>query len=169
MSVILKIKILIFLISISYFLTILEGKTINSNINILTDHQNHSGHSIADQVEIIFPNLHESLPTKQQTRLKKDPKFLSEQVEVFSKKNQTYKSIPGQTDGEAVDGKPMKFVSSRPLFVYRNEARKKQQQQQQHYGNEIVYSDRDHSYPYPYPFSYYTSHGVFHYHPYGRY
>lgn len=156
--------------SITYFLTMPEGKSLNSNSTIITDHQNHTEHSIADQVEIIFPNLLQPLPTKQHNRLKKDPKFLSEQVEVFSTKNRTYKSVPGLIDGETFDGKPLKFVSSRPLFVYRNEQRKKQQQQQQqqYYGNEIIYSDRDPSYPYPYPFSYYTHHGVFHYVPYGQ-
>ncbi len=141
-----------------------NGMFIESNTNT---HQNHSSEhsSTADQVEIIYPNLRQSHPTKQENRLKKDPKFLSEQVEVFSKKNQTYKAV---TDEETFDGKPLKFVSSRPLFVYRNEQRKKQQQQQ-NYGYEFGYTNNNHvdnTYPYPYPFSYYTSHGVFHYYPY---
>lgn len=151
-------------------MAMVQGKFIDSNPNIITNHQNHSEPSIADQVEIIFPNLQRSLPTKQKTRLKKDPKFLSEQVEVFSKKNQTFNTVPESLDADNSDGKPLKFVSSRPLFVYRNEQRKKQQQkEQQNYGYGFGYTNELSSYPpYPYPFSYYTNHGVYHYYPYGR-
>lgn len=151
-------------------MAMVQGKFIDSKPNIITNHQNHSEPSIADQAEIIFPNLQQSLPTKQKTRLKKDPKFLSEQVEVFSKKNQTFKTLPESLDADNSDGKPLKFVSSRPLFVYRNEERKKQQQkEQQNYGYGFGYANEHISYPpYPYPFSYYTNHGVYHYYPYGR-
>ncbi|KAJ6642371.1 hypothetical protein Bhyg_07319 [Pseudolycoriella hygida] len=85
-----------------------------------------------DQVEIIFPNLKQSLPANQKNRLHKDPKFLSEQVEVFNKKNQTFKVVPETLDAQNSDGKPLKFVSSRPLFVYRNDEKKKQQQNHGH-------------------------------------
>lgn len=153
-------------------LIMVEGNAIESHTNIINNnHPNHSEPSIADQVEIIYPNLQQSLTINQKNRLNKDPKFLSEQVEVFSKKNQTFKSVPESFDVENSDGKPLKFVSSRPLFVYRNEARKKQQkqqQQQQNYGYGFGYTNLYNYPPYPYPFSYYTNHGVFHYYPYGQ-
>lgn len=148
-----------------------EGNLSESNPHIINNHQNHSEPSIADQVETIYPNLQRSFPIKQKTRLNKDPKFLSEQVEVFSKKNQTFKAVAESFDDKSSDGKPLKFVSSRPLFVYRNEERKKQQQQQNYYGYEPGYATvQVHSSypPYPYPYSYYTDHGVYHYYPNGR-
>lgn len=147
-----------------------KGSSIESNRNIQQNHQSHSeDSSISDEIEIINPILQHSFPTKQENRLKKDPKFLSEQVEVFNKKNQTYKTISKTFDENNSDGKPLKFVSSRPLFVYRNEARKKHQQQQQNFGNGIgyafVHSSFPYPNPYPYPYSYYTHHGVYHYLP----
>lgn len=148
-----------------------EGNVI-PHTNIKNNHQTHSERTpIADQVEIIYPTVQQSLlPTKQKTRLKKDPKFLSEEVEVFSNEKQTYTKVPDKFDETSSDGKPLKFVSSRPLFVYRNEQRKKQMQKQNYkpayayYGYESAYN----SLPYPYPYSYYTHHGEYHYYPYGR-
>lgn len=150
-----------------FVLTMVEGNLTESSTNIINNHQNHLDEpSIADQVEIIFPNPQESLPTKRKPRLNKDPKFLSDQVEVFNKKRQTFEAVPETFDTKSSDGKPLKFVSSRPLFVYRNEARKKQQQ---NYGYGSGYTNIHNSYPYPYPFSYYTNHGVYYYYPNGRY
>lgn len=158
---------LLIFIMLMYFVgTMVEGNIIPHQ-NIKHNHQTHSESTIADQVEIIYPNVQQSLPTKEKTRLKKDPKFLSEQVEVFSKKNQTYTKVPDKFDEMPSDGRPLKFVSSRPLFVYRKEQRKKEMQ---NYGPSYYgYGNgNDNTYPYPYPFSYYTNHGVFHYYPYGR-
>lgn len=143
-----------------FVLTMVEGNLTESSTNIINNHQNHLDEpSIADQVEIIFPNTQQSLPIKRKPRLNKDPKFIFDQVEVFSTKKQTFVA-------KSSDGKPEKFVSSRPLFVYRNEARKKEQQ---NYGYGFGYTNVHNSYPYPYPFSYYTNHGVYHYYPNGRY
>lgn len=136
----------------------------NSYSTITNDHQTHTMSSIADQVETIYPNLQQSLPTKQNTRLKKDPKFLSDQVEVFSNKKQIIQQVPGKDDDKSPDDKPQKFVSSRPLFVYRKEQRQKERENDGFYDG--VHTNVYHSYPSPYLI--YTNHGVYHYYPYGR-